>query len=160
MPIEAVRRCHGHTTETTQICALLADKVADGEIRASCRRRTTQRRAQGVPNGVDATRCIHLDTALVDDQTLGTRVTGFAGYFRLRSPDTTRGAAHPGLSAFAVMSEGVRTATAGNRSCGSTPGDSLVRTKTCHRPPPASRGCRWTRLIAGLGPMVMGTERS
>jgi integrase/recombinase XerD len=38
--IEVVRRRLGHTsTETTQVYALLADKVADAEIRAARRRR-------------------------------------------------------------------------------------------------------------------------
>ncbi len=38
--IEAVRRCLGHaSTETTQLYALLDDKVADAEIRAARRRR-------------------------------------------------------------------------------------------------------------------------
>src|SRR6516164_10120186 len=43
--IEVVRRRLGHaSTETTQIYALLADKVADAEIRAARRRRDTRRR--------------------------------------------------------------------------------------------------------------------
>jgi integrase len=38
--IEVVRRRLGHaSTETTQVYALLADKVADAEIRAARRRR-------------------------------------------------------------------------------------------------------------------------
>ena len=38
--IEAVRRRLGHaSTETTQVYALLADKVADAEIRAARRKR-------------------------------------------------------------------------------------------------------------------------
>jgi integrase/recombinase XerC/integrase/recombinase XerD len=42
--IEAVRRRLGHaSTETTQIYTLLADKVADDEIRAARRRRDTRR---------------------------------------------------------------------------------------------------------------------
>jgi site-specific recombinase XerD len=41
--IEAVRRRLGHaSTETTQIYTLLADKIADDEIRAACRRRDTR----------------------------------------------------------------------------------------------------------------------
>jgi site-specific recombinase XerC len=42
--IEAVRRRLGHaSTETTQIYTLLADKIADDEIRAARRRRDTRR---------------------------------------------------------------------------------------------------------------------
>jgi integrase/recombinase XerD len=42
--IEAVRRRLGHaSTETTQIYTLLADKIADEEIRAARRRRDTRR---------------------------------------------------------------------------------------------------------------------
>jgi integrase/recombinase XerC/integrase/recombinase XerD len=42
--IEAVRRRLGHaSTETTQIYTLLADKIADNEIRAARRRRDTRR---------------------------------------------------------------------------------------------------------------------
>jgi Phage integrase family len=38
--IEVVRRRLGHASaETTQVCTLLADKVADAEIRAARRRR-------------------------------------------------------------------------------------------------------------------------
>ena len=41
---EAVRRRPGHaSTETTQIYTLLADKIADDEIRAARRRRDTRR---------------------------------------------------------------------------------------------------------------------
>jgi integrase/recombinase XerD len=43
--IEVVRRRLGHaSTETTQIYALLADKVADSEIRAARRRRDARHR--------------------------------------------------------------------------------------------------------------------
>jgi integrase/recombinase XerC/integrase/recombinase XerD len=43
--IEVVRRRLGHTsTETTQVYTLLADKVADTEIRAARRKRETRRR--------------------------------------------------------------------------------------------------------------------
>ncbi len=43
--IEAVRRRLGHaSTETTQVYTLLADKVADTEIRAARRKRETRRR--------------------------------------------------------------------------------------------------------------------
>jgi hypothetical protein len=42
--IEAVRRRLGHaSTETTQVYILLADKIADDEIRAARRRRDTRR---------------------------------------------------------------------------------------------------------------------
>jgi integrase/recombinase XerC/integrase/recombinase XerD len=44
--IEVVRRRLGHaSTETTQAYALLADKVADTEIRAARRKRETRRRS-------------------------------------------------------------------------------------------------------------------
>jgi integrase/recombinase XerC/integrase/recombinase XerD len=43
--IEVVRRRLGHaSTETSQVYALLADKVADAEIRAARRKRETRRR--------------------------------------------------------------------------------------------------------------------
>ena len=43
--IEVVRRRLGHaSTETTQVYALLADKVADAEIRAARRKREMRRR--------------------------------------------------------------------------------------------------------------------
>ena len=43
--IEVVRRRLGHaSTGTTQVYALLADKVADAEIRATRRKRETSRR--------------------------------------------------------------------------------------------------------------------
>jgi len=43
--IEVVRRRLGHaSTETTQVYALLADQVADAEIRAARRKRETRRR--------------------------------------------------------------------------------------------------------------------
>jgi integrase/recombinase XerC/integrase/recombinase XerD len=43
--IEVVRRRLGHaSTETTQVYTLLADKVADAEIRAARRKRETRRR--------------------------------------------------------------------------------------------------------------------
>ena len=43
--IEVVRRRLGHaSTETTQVYTLLADKVADTEIRAARRKRETRRR--------------------------------------------------------------------------------------------------------------------
>ena len=42
--IEVVRRRLGHaSTETTQVYTLLADKVADTEIRAARRKRETRR---------------------------------------------------------------------------------------------------------------------
>lgn len=43
--IEVVRRRLGHaSTETTQVYTLLADQVADAEIRAARRKRETRRR--------------------------------------------------------------------------------------------------------------------